>query len=83
MQEIIKFFIGIAVLILGIPLGNFLAKQTKEELRSGQKYFIIIIWLGLIGGLAGLIIGSDALMFSMFFISIVTSRSILRKNNKK
>jgi uncharacterized membrane protein YoaK (UPF0700 family) len=83
MEEIVKLIIGMVVLILGIPIGNFLAKQTKEELRSGKKYFIIIIWLSLIGGLTGLIIGSDVLMFSTFFIAIVTSRSIVNKRRKK
>ena len=43
MYEIISFIIGIAILVLGIPLGNFLAKVTKEELQSGRKWFRLII----------------------------------------
>lgn len=79
MTEIISLIIGIIILILGIPLGNYLAKVTKEELKSGQKWFRYIIFIGLIGGFAGLIIKNDILLFTMFFISIVTSRS-LRKS---
>ena len=70
-----------------MPIGNFLAKNTKEELHSGQIYFIILTWLGLIGGLIGLIIGNDVLLFTMFFIAIVASRSVkiskISKRKKK
>jgi len=76
MQEIIKILIGILVLILGIPVGNFLAKITKEELKSGRKWFILLVWIGLILGVFGLIVGNDILLFTGFFIAIVTSRSI-------
>lgn len=76
MEEVIKLLIGIFVLILGIPIGNFLTKVTKEELKSGGKWFKLIIFLSLIGGFVGLIIQNDILMFSLFFIAIVTSRSL-------
>ena len=76
MQQIFKLLIGIAFLILAFPIGNFLAKKTKEELKSGQKWFRIIIIASLVGGAVGLIIGNDILMFSFFFIALVTSRSL-------
>ena len=76
MTEIISLIIGVIILILGIPLGNYLAKVTKEELKSGQKWFKYIVIIGLIGGFVGLIIKNDVLLFTMFFISIVTSRSL-------
>jgi uncharacterized protein YneF (UPF0154 family) len=76
MQEIIKILIGIVVLLLGMPLGSYLAKQTKEELKSGQKWFKLIIIISLIGGFIGLVIGNDVLLFSFFFIAVVTSRSL-------
>jgi len=83
MQEVYKILIGIAVLILGIPIGNLLAKFTKEELKTGQGWFRIIIILSLVGGVIGLIIGNDILMFTMFFIAIVTSRSLKVKKGKR
>ena len=76
MQEIIKLLIGILVLLLGFPLGSFLARVTKEELKSGQKWFKLIIILSLAGGFVGLIIKDDVLMFSLFFTAIVTSQSL-------
>ncbi len=79
MQEILKLLIGLLVLALGYPLGTFLAKQTKEELKSGQKWFRLIIFVSLIGGFVGLVLGNDVLLFSFFFIAIVTSRSLKKK----
>jgi len=78
MQEIIKLIIGIVFLLLGIPIGNYLRNITKEELKSGQKWFKLIIIVSLVGGFIGLIIGNDVLLFSFFFIAIVTSRSLRR-----
>jgi hypothetical protein len=76
MQEIFRILIGVGILVLGFFLGNLLARRTKEELKSGQKWFRIIIILSLIGGIAGLILGNDYLFFSFSFIAIVASRSI-------
>lgn len=82
MQEVLKLIIGIAVLGLGIPIGNFLAKATTEELKSGQKWFRLVVLFSLVIGFIGLVLGDDALMFSLFFIAIVTSRSLNFYNGK-
>jgi hypothetical protein len=76
MQEAITFVIGIIVLLLGIPIGNYLAKLTKEELKAGEKWFRRIVILSLLGVIVCLIFGNDALMFTFAFIAIVTSRSL-------
>ena len=78
MQELYKLLMGIALLVLGIPIGNLLAKVTKEELKHGKKYFRILITLSLIGAVVFLILGNDALLFGLLFIAIVTSRSLKR-----
>ncbi len=79
MIEIIKLIIGIFVLILAFPLGSYLAKITKEELKQGQKWFKLIILVSLIGIIASLILKNDILFFSFLFIIIVTSRSLKKK----
>ena len=79
MLEILKLLIGIAVLGLGFPIGDYLAKQTKEELHDGKKYFKILIIVSAFGALVSLIIKNDYLLFSFSLIAIVTSRS-LKKN---
>ena len=76
MQELINLAIGVVVLLLGIPLGDWLAKVTKEELKAGRKWFRRLVLLCLLGTLAGLIIGNDTVMFTFAFIAIVTSRSL-------
>ena len=79
MEEIVRLVISILILLLGIPIGNYLAKQTKEELRSGKKWFKRIVILSLLGVLIGLVTGNDVLLFSFAFIAIVTSRSLRNK----
>lgn len=79
MIEIYKIFIGILVLLLGFSIGSYLASRTKDEKRQGQKWFKLIIILSLIGGAVGLIVGNDVLLFSFFFMAIVTSRSLINK----
>ena len=76
MEELTMLLIGVILLILGVPIGNLLAKMTKEELKIGKPWFKSIVYLSLAGGIAAIILGSDFLMFSLFFIAIVTSRSI-------
>jgi hypothetical protein len=75
-MELMNLMFGVIFLLIGIPIGNFLAKATKEELKSGQKWFKVIIYVSLIGAIAGLIIQNDILLFSFFFMAIVTSRSL-------
>lgn len=79
MQELYKLLIGIGVLILGIPIGNLLAKATKEELKKRKNLFKTLVILSLIASVVFLILGNDALLFGLLFIAIVTSRSLKRK----
>jgi len=76
MIEIYKLIIALVVLALGIPLGNYLARQTKEELKLGQLWFKLIIIISLIGAIVSIILRNDVLLFSFSFIAIVTSRSL-------
>lgn len=76
MQEIYQLLIGVVVLVLAFPIGKILARVTKEEIKAGKRWFKIIIYISLLGGAAGLLLGSDVLMFSFFFMALVTSRSL-------
>ncbi len=79
MDTLLKFILAILVLALGIPIGNYLAKITKEELKQGRKWFKPVIILSLIGAVLALILGNDALLFALLFIAIVTSRSLRKR----
>lgn len=76
MQETIKFVIGIIIVLLGIPIGNFLASRTKDEQRAGQRWFKGIIILSLLCSFLAIILRNDILFFSFLFIAIITSRSL-------
>jgi len=67
-------------LVFGIPIGNYLNKKTEDEQKQGQKWFKLLIFIGLIGGFMGLVVGIDWIMFGFFFITIITSRSLVTKN---
>ena len=79
MQELIKLLLGCLFLLAGYPIGNYLVKITKEELKDWQKWFKLIILVCMIGTVVSLIIRNDALLFSFLFIIIVTSRSLRKK----
>jgi len=76
MQEIFKLLIGVAFLLLAFPIGEILARKTKEELKQGRKWFKVIVFVSLAGGVVGMILRNDVLMFSFFFMALVTSRSL-------
>ena len=79
MAEFISLIIGIAALLLGIPIGNWLARATRDESRQGQKWFRRIIILSIIGAVVSLIVRNDSLLFAFAFMAILTSRSLRRK----
>ena len=83
MTEVIKLLIGIIFLLLAWPVGDYLAKLTKEELSAGQKWFKLIILGCMLGAVISAILMNDILLFTFMFIMIVTSRSLIRKNTKK
>jgi len=71
-----EFLIGGILLLIGIPIGNVLAKLTKEELKQGRGYFKLVIIFSFIGAIFSLIFRNDPFLFSFAFIAVVTSRSL-------
>jgi uncharacterized membrane protein YfcA len=82
MNDVLKLVLGTIVLFLGIPLGNFLARFTKEELKDGQLWFKLIIVISCLGATTSLIVKNDTLLFSFLFIAIVTSKSLVSRKRK-
>ena len=76
MEEAIKLLIGGAVLVLGFFIGNWIARNTPEEIKEGKNWFFGLVLIGLIGGIYGLVINNDFVLFTFFFIAIVSSRSL-------
>lgn len=80
MHEFSKLAIGILILLSGIPIGDILYRKTKEEIKYGQKWFKLIVLAGFAGAIVSALIKNDFLFFSFLFISLVTSRSLIRNN---
>lgn len=80
MNELYRIGIALGVLILGIPLGNLLAKMTKEELKKRRGLFKSLVLISGVGAIVSLILGNDVLLFGFLFIGIVTSRSLRKRN---
>jgi len=76
MQTLYIYFIGILVLALGWPIGEFLKYKAKDEIKSSQAWFKAIIIICLIGSLISSFFRNDVLFFSFLFIAVVTSRSL-------
>ena len=83
MEQSIQFIIGLLILLLGFPIGDWLAKYAKEELKSGQKWFRIILVISGLGAIISLILRQDILMFSFLFIFVITSRSLIKNRAYK
>lgn len=74
-----ELIIGIGLLILGIPIGLYLSHITKDESKSGQKWFKLVVFASLIGAVISLIIKNDVFLFSFLFIAIVTAMCLKHK----
>ena len=79
----LNFIVGILVLALGFPIGGLLARIAHDELKQGQPWFKLIIFVGIIGSIVSLIYRNDVLLFTFLFIVVVTSRSIGFKKRRK
>lgn len=71
-----NFIIGIVSLLFAFPIGDYLKKYTKEEMKQGKLWFKLIASGSIIGAITNLILKNDALMFTFLFILIITSRSL-------
>lgn len=76
MEELLKLTIGTFVLIMGIPIGKFLSRVTSEEMEMGRPWFKLIVGVSFISGIVCLFLREDFLMFSFFFMTIVTTQSL-------
>lgn len=82
MDKTLSLIIGVVALVLAFPIGRLLAHLTKEELKDGQVWFRILTFVGLLGGLLGLILQIDWMLFFSFFIAIISSQSLINKKRK-
>ncbi|VVB79451.1 Uncharacterised protein [uncultured archaeon] len=77
----IQLLVAIIVVLLGFPIGIILSKLTKEELKGGEKWFKLLVFLAAITAIFGLFTQNDPLFFSSLFLIAVTSQSIGKKKH--
>lgn len=78
----LNYIFAVVFLFLAFPVGNYLARKTKEELKSGKKYIALVFYLSILLSIISLFFRKDYLTFSFLFILIISYQS-LRKINKK
>ena len=83
MEEIVKLLFGVAFLVVGCFVGDYLARITEEELNCGENWFKLIIFICMVGGVVGLIMKNDAVLFTFAFMIIITLRSLNYKKSIK
>jgi len=74
-MELLNIAIGILALLVAFPIGSYLAKITKEELKDGKKWFMLIMITSLICAIVSLILRNDVYLFTFLFISIIALQS--------
>jgi hypothetical protein len=75
--------VEIIVLLLAIPVGLLVAYNSRDELIDGRKWFTYIFILSLLAGIWFYLIRQDFIMYSSFFISIMTLVSYIKSFDKK
>lgn len=67
-MQVYIFILGIIVLLWSIPIGIILRTITKEELKSGRKYFLSL-WISciILAFGVGFFIKDEILFFSLVF----------------
>ena len=73
----------IIILALAIPAGYLIAWLARDELIAGQKWFRVLIILGLIAGIWLYLIGFYAGAWSSGFIVIVSIVSLVKSGDKR
>lgn len=76
----LQIILLVLIALSGYPIGGFIASKTKEELKSGRKWFKLIIAMSMMGILISLImLRGDNLLISvssLIFISLIASASL-------
>lgn len=78
MVNFFNVLVVVIVLLMGIPIGKFLAYLTKDEKEGGQIWFKILICVSMVGAVLSLIFRQDIFLVTFLFIAIVTSQSLKR-----
>lgn len=82
-MTLLQLILLIVVSLLGWPIGKFIARKTKEELKAGKKWFKLICIGALITAIVSLFIfqGNDLtiIIASCIFIFLLALAALKKK----
>lgn len=79
----INIVYALAILIIAIPIGYWLAYIARDELVDGRKWFKIIVIGGILLGIWLFLIGFKAAGYTSFFVSILGIIAYVKSYDKK
>lgn len=83
----LSLILTIIVALAGYPVGLIIARLTKEELKPGRKWFLVIILACIILVILSLIfIQGDALIFlaaAFVFIILLSLASVIKSRGRR
>jgi len=82
----IQLILLVVTVLLGYPIGRFIASNTKEELKAGKIWFKLIMWACIFGMIISIIMFKKddllSLLMSFAFIYIIAFVSLCYKEKK-
>jgi hypothetical protein len=84
---LIQLILIIAIIAAAWPIGIFISKKVKDELKDGKKWFYLICFASMIGIVLGLFLlkGNDMILAEsvLDFIFVLSLASIYEANKLK
>lgn len=80
-SETLKIILSIVVTLAGFPLGILIKKLTKDEQKTGRKYFKLLVLACVVGIILTLFFVRDNLLFAieiLVFIFLVALASLVK-----
>ena len=66
------------ILLIAVPVGIWIANHTKEEWKTGKKYFRILVIASLLGVVGFWLYGFPIVSWTMAFVFIVSLISFVK-----
>lgn len=70
-------------MLIGVPVGYLIAYLAKDELTGGRAWFKALIIISIIGWIVFGFLDKPYIGFTLLFIAIVASISLLKSYDKK
>jgi len=79
----LQIILLIIVSLLGIPVGFLLKKFTKEEMKSGRKWFKLISLAAVLSFIFGVVMGDAVIVVSSIFLFFIAAVPLWKKSGNR